>query len=83
MKYEELAEGVESKLDAKVVAAYKSIGQLMRSYKSGKVPKAFKIIPQVANWEELLFLTRPEQWSPQATAEATKIFCSNLNSKLT
>lgn len=82
MKYEDLEKGLESKLDPKVIAAYTSIGQLLRSYKSGKLPKAFKIIPQVANWEELLFLTRPENWSPQGTAEATKIFCSNLNSKL-
>lgn len=83
VKYEDLEEGVSSNLDPKVVAAYKSIGQLLRTYKSGKLPKAFKIIPQVANWEELLFLTKPESWSPCAVAEATKIFCSNLNSKLT
>jgi essential nuclear protein 1 len=59
-KFEDLDEGVASNLDPKIIAAYKSIGQLMRTYKSGKVPKAFKIIPQVANWEELLYLTKPE-----------------------
>jgi essential nuclear protein 1 len=32
-------------LDPKVVAAYKKVGIVMRSYKSGKLPKAFKIIP--------------------------------------
>ena len=82
LKYEDLEDGVASSLDPKVVAAYKSIASLLRTYKSGKLPKAFKIIPQVANWEELLFLTKPEEWSPGATAEATKIFCSNLNGKL-
>jgi essential nuclear protein 1 len=46
------------------------------------MPKIFKIIPQIANWEEVLFLTKPEQWSPASTAEATKIFCSNLNGKM-
>lgn len=81
-KFEDLEEGVASNLDPKIIAAYKSIGQLMRTYKSGKVPKAFKIIPQVANWEELLYLTKPEQWSPNATNEATKIFASNLNARL-
>ena len=45
MKYEDLEEGVSSNLDPKVVAAYKSIGQLLRTFKSGKLPKAFKIIP--------------------------------------
>jgi len=28
-------------------------------------------------------LTKPEQWSAVSTFEATKIFCSNLNSKMT
>ena len=34
-----------STLDPKVIAAYKKVGVVMRSYKSGKLPKAFKIIP--------------------------------------
>ena len=54
----------------------------MKTYRSGKLPKAFKIIPMVANWEELLFLTQPHSWSPNATSEATKIFASNFNSKM-
>lgn len=83
MKYEDLEEGVASTLDPKLVAAYKSLGTILRTYKSGKLPKLFKIIPQVANWEELLFLTKPELWSAVSTREATKIFCSNLNSKMT
>lgn len=82
MRYEDLEDGVASTLDPKVVAAYKSLGTILRQYKSGKLPKLFKIIPQIANWEEVLFLTKPERWSPVATAEATKIFCSNLNSKM-
>ena len=32
-------------LDQKVVEAYRKVGVVMRSYKSGKLPKAFKIIP--------------------------------------
>lgn len=32
-------------LDPKVIQAYKKVGVVMRSYKSGKMPKAFKIIP--------------------------------------
>jgi essential nuclear protein 1 len=45
LKYEDLEEGVASLLDAKVVAAYKSLGAILRSYKSGKLPKLFKVIP--------------------------------------
>lgn len=44
-------------MDPKVVAAYKKLGVVLKSYRSGKLPKAFKVIPLCANWEELLFLT--------------------------
>lgn len=54
----------------------------MRSFKSGKLPKAFKIIPQTQNWEELLMLTNPGNWSPHSHFESTKIFASQFNSKL-
>jgi len=72
----------KSNLDPKVIEAYKKVGLVMRSFKSGKLPKAFKIIPQTQNWEELLFLTNPEMWSPHSSFEATKIFASNFNAKL-
>jgi len=45
IKYEDLEEGVASTLDPKLVAAYKSLGQILKSYKSGKLPKLFKVIP--------------------------------------
>ena len=69
-------------LDPKIVAAYKKLGVVLKSYRSGKLPRAFKVIPQCANWEELLFLTQPEQWSPHASLYATKMFASNLNTRL-
>lgn len=71
-----------STLDPKVVATYKKVGVVMRSFKSGKLPKAFKIIPQTQNWEELMFLTDPGNWSAHSTFEATKIFSSQLNAKM-
>lgn len=36
----------KSNLDPKIIAAYNKVGIVMRSFKSGKLPKAFKIIPQ-------------------------------------
>ena len=36
---------VAQSLDQKVLAAYKKVGTVLRAYKSGKLPKAFKIIP--------------------------------------
>ncbi len=76
------AETKESALDEKVVDAYKKLGVVLKTYRSGKLPKAFKVIPMVNNWEELLFLTQPQKWSRHAVYEATKIFASNLNAKM-
>lgn len=49
---------------------------ILSRYKSGKLPKPFKIIPTLPQWEELLAITRPESWTPNACYEATKIFVS-------
>lgn len=35
----------DSSLDPKIIAAYKKVAVVMKSFKSGKLPKAFKIIP--------------------------------------
>jgi essential nuclear protein 1 len=64
-------------------AIYFRVGTLLRRYKSGKLPKAFKIIPSLSNWEEILYLTHPENWTPHATFQATRIFVSNLKTKQT
>jgi essential nuclear protein 1 len=69
-------------MDPKIVAAYGKIAVVMKTYRSGKLPKAFKVIPMVSNWEDLLFLTKPESWSCNATFQATKIFSSNMNGKM-
>lgn len=45
-------------------------------YRSGKLPKPMKILPTVPQWEELLSITRPEAWTPNACYEATRIFVS-------
>ncbi|KAL8726060.1 MAG: hypothetical protein Q9181_006190 [Wetmoreana brouardii] len=63
-------------LPAKVVEVYSKIGLLLSRYKSGKLPKPFKIIPTLPQWQELLSITRPEAWSAHACYEATRIFVS-------
>ncbi|CAO3611571.1 unnamed protein product [Cunninghamella blakesleeana] len=68
-------------MNPKVVEVYKKVGQLLSRYKSGKLPKAFKIIPSLNNWEEIIYLTNPESWTPHATYEATRIFVSNLKAQ--
>ena len=37
-----------------------------------------KVIPSLANWEQLLQLTKPEKWSSAAMYEATRMFIANL-----
>eukprot|EP01035_Chromulina_nebulosa_P019684 gene19684-25603_t len=44
----------------KVIEVYSSIGKFLQHYKSGKLPKALKILPNLKNWEEILYLTQPE-----------------------
>jgi essential nuclear protein 1 len=47
-------------------------------YKSGKLPKAFKIIPTLppSMQAALLQITRPETWTPHSVYAATRIFVS-------
>lgn len=69
-------------LSQKAVEVYKQVGGFLSRYKSGSVPKAFKIIPNLSNWEEILYITDYDNWSVQATYQATRLFASNLNAKM-
>ncbi|CAA0815919.1 Unknown protein [Striga hermonthica] len=69
------------KLDDSIIELYKGVGKLLSKYTSGKMPKAFKHIASVQFWEEVLYLTEPEKWSPNAMYQATGIFASNLGVK--
>lgn len=60
----------------KAVEVYGKIGLLLSRYKSGKLPKAFKILPTIPHWERIIELTRPEEWTPNAVYAATVIFIS-------
>lgn len=53
------------------------IGFFLSRYKSGKLPKPFKILPSVPHWEEIIQITRPDKWTANACYEATKIFVSS------
>lgn len=67
--------------ERKIAEVYGLVGNIMSKYRSGKVPKAFKVIPKVTNWEELLYMTRPDEWSPAAMYVGTRILASNLSGK--
>ncbi|RMX91258.1 hypothetical protein D0867_15035 [Hortaea werneckii] len=64
-------------LPGKVVEVYSQIGLLLSRYKSGKLPKPFKILPTLPQWDILLSITHPEKWTPHAVYEATKLFVSS------
>ncbi|KAK9811795.1 hypothetical protein WJX72_010259 [[Myrmecia] bisecta] len=73
---------VSEGMDPKVVEVYEGVGKIMHRYTAGKMPKAFKIIPNLRNWEEVLYMTNPEGWSSHAVYQATRLFISNLNAKM-
>ena len=40
-------------LDDRVIQVYKGVGKILAKYRSGKLPKAFKILPALQSWEEV------------------------------
>lgn len=72
---------IRDQMDHKEIEVYKAVGQLLTDYTSGNLPKAFKAIPWLDNWDEVLALTRPLSWTPHATLEATKLFLAPKQQK--
>ena len=70
-----------STIPSKVIKVYCEIGLYLSHYTSGKIPKAFKIIPTLSNWEQILLITQPLKWTCQATYQGTRLFISNLPEK--
>lgn len=53
------------------------VGMILTRYKSGPLPKPFKILPTVPNWPTLLEITQPDRWSANAIYAGTRIFISH------
>ena len=68
----------KAELDPRVVEMYQGVGKILAKYRSGKVPKAFKVLAQFKNWEDLLMITQPDQWSAAAMYQGTRIFTAGL-----
>uniref|UniRef100_A0A1L8E3L3 Putative cell adhesion complex protein bystin n=1 Tax=Nyssomyia neivai TaxID=330878 RepID=A0A1L8E3L3_9DIPT len=66
-------------LDPRVREMYEGVKDVMKKYRSGKVPKAFKVIPKLRNWEQILYITEPQHWSAAAMYRGTRIFSSVLS----
>nr|SVE78831.1 EOG090X058P [Daphnia lumholtzi] len=69
-------------IDPRVKSLYLGVASVLHRYRSGKLPKAFKLIPSLQNWEQILYITDPEKWSAAAMYAATRIFTSNLTEKM-
>ncbi|CAH9107522.1 unnamed protein product [Cuscuta europaea] len=69
------------KLDNSIIELYKGVGKLLSKYTLGKIPKAFKHVPSLKYWEDVLYLTEPDKWSPNAMYQATRMFASNMGTK--
>lgn len=69
-------------LDPRVKSMYEGVRDVLSKYRSGKLPKAFKIVPSLRNWEQILYITDPPRWSAAAMYQATRIFASNLKEKM-
>ncbi|KAF9779542.1 cell adhesion protein byn-1 [Thelephora terrestris] len=65
-------------INPQVVDLYSKVGQVLSRYKSGPLPKPFKIIPTLPAWARILALTHPENWSPQGCYAATRMFISMM-----
>ena len=61
---------------------YERVRDVLRKYRSGKLPKVFKVIPSLINCEQILYVTDPPPWSAAAKCQDTRIFASNLKEKL-
>lgn len=64
-------------MDPKIGKLYEGVGDLLSRYTVGKLPKALRFVPNLANWEEVIYLTRPNQWSPHAYHAVTKLFLNS------
>ena len=53
----------------------------MKVYRSGKIPKIIRILPSIKNFEEMLWLTRPDTWSNSAVYSITRSFLPKLDKK--
>lgn len=73
---ETVSEGPQ--VEAKVMSVFKGVGTILSKYRSGRLPKALKVISSLSNWEEILYLTEPDKWTAAAMFQATRIFSSNL-----
>jgi len=73
---------IGANLPEELVIHYQQIGNALENYRSGKMPKSFKLIARLTNWEDILDVMSPEKWSAAAMFQATRMFASNMSEGL-
>ncbi|CAA7061225.1 unnamed protein product [Microthlaspi erraticum] len=68
----------DPEIDPDISKLYKGVAKIMSEYTIGKMPKAFVLITKMQRWEDVLYLTEPEKWSPNAMFQATRILAHHL-----
>lgn len=66
----------------KMTAMLLQVREILPKYRSGALPKVFKVLPKFEAWEEILDFLQPDRWTAAAVYQATRIFISNLNDKM-
>uniref|UniRef100_H2ZB40 Bystin n=1 Tax=Ciona savignyi TaxID=51511 RepID=H2ZB40_CIOSA len=69
-------------MDPRIIEVYQDVRTILQRYRCGKLPKAFKVLPHLKNWEEVLYITEPDGWTAAAMYQATRIFASNMNAHM-
>jgi len=69
--------------DENAIIIYKQLGQLLRSYKSGRLPKAVNVVAstKIGGWYELLLYSKPHEWSINALHAVTVLFSQSASDK--
>lgn len=62
----------------RTLKVYEEVGLFMSKYRSGKIPRVLRIVPSLKNWLDVLWLTKPEKWTPHGLNAVTPIFVHNL-----
>ncbi|MEN2495859.1 MAG: hypothetical protein MHMPM18_000444 [Marteilia pararefringens] len=64
------------KIDPAIRESYSELGEVLCAYRCGKLPQLFNSLIHHAEWEDMLMLMTPEQWTPAAIKQATNLFSS-------
>ncbi|KAF3767663.1 Bystin-domain-containing protein [Cryphonectria parasitica EP155] len=67
----------EEDLPPKVIEVYAKCGMILSRWKSGPLPKPIKILPTVPDWERIIEVAQPDNWTPNAIFAVTRIFTSS------